>query len=326
VAPRSYSMFVLFTADSSLCRPCGVVRAQLEKVVKEYYRVPERQRSSKPVYFAELKISPSDQEFLQQYDIKHVPLLYYFASGKSQRFPSGLRMSSPDNFNIEESGFGPNQLKEFVNSRSGSRMNVVRGGYQIPFVQPVRAFMPIILGSVFFFASVAVTTGLYKKPMTWYALVVLVYIFSVGGGHFSWITNAPLVVVNRDGAYEFIAGGSRSQYVAEGFFVSATCVGISVLAILIQELPKVLPQKGAQTIVGLGMVAMMITFIVALLILYHFVSYRLPDVSYFTNYRRLFRPTGKCACVGSNFHRLRSSSTLVNALYLTTENAQIPCV
>lgn len=272
-APRSYSMFVLFVAEANYCQMCQPMRAQWTNVAREYAALSSRQKASKPVFFAELKISPSDRQFLEQYHIEHVPILYYFPAGKSRRFPAPLLESSPDNYNAQQLGISANQLKDFVNKRCGSKMKVIKGGYQIPFVEPVKAWMPVILTFVALCAAIAVYSGLYKNPMMWYSLVVLVYIFSVGGGHYSWIHQSPLAAVNQNGFYEFIAGGARSQFVAEGFFVSATCVGISVLVILIQQLPKVIPEKSVQTGVGLLMVGMTIVLIVALLSLYTMVSF-----------------------------------------------------
>lgn len=271
-APRSYHLFVMISADEALCKPCAPVRTHLEKLASDYENLPRNKQSSKPVFFAELKISGQDQEFLMKYGVQHVPLFYAFRAGDSQSFPTQLKEDSPNNYVIQKLGVGPNNLKQFVNSRSGSRMTIVRGGYQIPFVDTVRMFLPIILSIVAMAAGLAVITGAYKSPMLWFGVVVLVYIFSVGGGHYSWIHNTPLAVVNNDGVFEYIASGSRSQYVAEGFFVSVTCVSISVLVILIQELPAVLPNKAGQTIVGSFMVMMTVVAITALLVMYQFVS------------------------------------------------------
>lgn len=283
-APRSYIIFVIFTADQSICKPCGPMRRQIEIIAKDYEKLSDRKKSSKPVFFAEMKISPNDQKFLGKYGIRHVPIFYAFRTGSFRTYPKAIEDKSPDNYPIQEVGIQANPMKEFVNARTGAKFALVRGGYQIPFVQTVRAFMPVILMVVGLSALSAVVTGAYKSPMLWFGVVVLVYIFSVGGGHYSWIHNQPLAVVNKDGITEYIASGSRSQYVAEGFFVSATCVSISVLVILIQELPSVIPNKGGQTMVGLGMMMMTSLAIVALLVTYQFVSF-----SYYCIVSRQFR-------------------------------------
>lgn len=267
-APRSYTVMVMFNAEPSMCRPCGPMLTQLEKVAKEYESLPPKRKSPKPLFFADLKISPSDQQFLAKYGIRHVPILYSFRAGTSRMFPTSLGDNSPDSYPLQQVGIAANQIKDFVNARTASRLTLVRGGYQIPFVQPVRQFMPLIILVVGLSALFCVVTGAYKSPMLWFGLVMLVYIFSVGGGHYSWIHNQPLVVVNKDGITEYVADGSRSQYVAEGFFVSATCVSISVLVILIQELPLVVPNKSGQTICGMGMIMMTLVAIVSLLRMY----------------------------------------------------------
>lgn len=272
-APRSYTIIVMFTAEASMCKPCGPMLQRIEKVAKEYDSLSEKKKSPKPVFFANLKISPSDQQFLAKYAIQHVPIFYAFRAGTSRMFPKSLDENSPDNYPIQQMGIEPNQIKDFVNARTASRLSVVRGGYQIPFVQTVRAFMPLILLIVGLSGLLGVLTGAYKNPMMWFGLVMLVYIFSVGGGHYSWIHNQPLAVVDKNGVLHLIADGSRSQYVAEGFFVSATCVSISVMVILIQELPSVIPYKSGQTVVGMGMIMMTLVAIVSLLWMYHQVSF-----------------------------------------------------
>lgn len=273
-APRSYHIFVLFTADPSMCVPCAPMRKQLQQVAMEYENLSQRKKSSKPTFFAELKISASDQMLLQKYGIRHVPLFYVFQSSSSRIYPTVLRDGALDNYPLQQRGMGANQLKEFVNARVGSKLTVVRGGYPIPFKQKVRDFMPVILMSVALAVVIAIATEAYKNPMVWFGLVVLVYIFSVGGGHFSWIHNTPLAYVNQNGGWQFFANGSRSQYVAEGFFVSATCVSISVLVILIQEMPTVIPNKANQAGCGMVMITMTMMAITTLLVMYQFVSSR----------------------------------------------------
>lgn len=272
-SPRSYSLIVMFSADESICKPCGPMRSHVQSLSEEYHTLPPRRSSSNPVFFVEVKLSQTDQNFLASYGIRHVPLLYHFAAGSSKAYPKILSETSPDNFDLQRNGIAVNPMKKFVNDRTGSAMRVVRGGYEVPFVQTVRQLLPYILVLVFVAASIAAYTGAYKSPMLWFALVVLIYIFSVGGGHYSWIHNTPLVVIDNNGKTQYIAGGNRSQYVAEGFFVSFTCVCISGLVILIQELPSVVPQKSAQNAVGTSMFMMTVCAIGALLALYQSVSH-----------------------------------------------------
>lgn len=273
VVPRSYSLVVMFSADQSFCQPCGQMREQLRLVSKEYNSVPNRKSGKQPTFFAEVKLSASDQSFLATYGIRHVPILYHFPSGKSKQFPKVLGDKSSDYFNLQQLGFSANLMKQFVNERTGSQMRVVRGGYEISFVQTVRQLMPYIFALLGIGVGIVLYTGVYKSPMLWFAVVVVVYIFSVGGGHYSWIHNTPLAVVDKNGRMQYIASGSRSQYVAEGFFVSLTCVCISGLVIAIQELPSVIPQKSGQTAVGLSMFLMTFGAIGALLLLYQTVRY-----------------------------------------------------
>lgn len=270
--PRSYHLIVMFTADQNLCKPCASMRKQVQKLSEEYSTLPARRAAAKPVFFAEVMLSQNDQQFLSAYGVRHVPIFYHFAPGSSKAYPKALSDESSDNFNLQAHGFGVNPMKKFVNDRTGSGLKVVRSGYEVPFVQTVRKLKPYIFTLVAIAAAIALYTGAYKNPMLWFAVVVMVYIFSVGGGHYSWIHNTPLVVIDNNGRTQYISGGNRSQYVAEGFFVSLTCVCISGLVILIQELPSFLPQKSAQSAVGFSMFFMTVCAIAALLALYQMVS------------------------------------------------------
>lgn len=276
-APRSYSLFVMFSADSSLCQPCAATKRIIAMIAKEYYSLPSSKSSSKPVFFAVVNIKTTDQQFLMRYGLRHVPVIYHFGSGKYKKHPKQLEEGSADNYQLR-AGLSANTLREFINSRCGSRLRVVRGNYQIPFVETVHMFMPFILFGLLAVSAVVVYTGAYKSPLLWFAVVMLIYIFSVGGGHYSWIHKTPLAVVNEHGMTEYIARGSRSQYVAEGFFVSATCVSISILVILVQELPSVIPSKHGQRAAGLFFLFLTSVAIMFLLTLYHHVSLQFSNI------------------------------------------------
>lgn len=272
-APRSYNLVVMFTAGADVCQPCKKVSDQFRITSSDYNSANARSKSSKPTFFMEVILSQSEQAFLSAYRIQAIPIIYHFGAGKSKSYPRPLSDTSPDSFNLPQVGYHANAIKAFVNERTGSKMHVVRGGYEIPFVQTVRQLKPYIIVCGAIAALICGLTGAYKNPMLWFGLVVLVYIFSVGGGHYSWIHNTPLAVVDKSGRMQYIAGGSRSQYVAEGFFVSFTCVCISGLVIAIQELPSYIPNKSGQTAVGSMMFFLTVGAIGALLALYQMVSF-----------------------------------------------------
>lgn len=253
-SPRSYSMIVLFVADPSICKPCRPMRQQLEKIAGEYYGGSQRSQASHPVYFASLSIGMEDRQFLGEYGIEHVPILYHFGPGKSQKFPATLQTrTSADSYQVEQSGIGANAMKMFINERTGSRLRAVRGDYTIPFAPVVRQLKPVIFLVVGLLAALSTFMGWYKQPMFWFVCCVIVYMYSIGGGHYTWINNSPFASVNGDGMTQYVADGSRNQYVAEGMFVSLTCGAITVIAISINELPKFVPNKGGQNLIGLSL-------------------------------------------------------------------------
>lgn len=263
---RSYSLFVFFTADPSLCEPCAGMQNAIATVARAYRDLPKRKQSRHPVFFAALKLNPqTDQPFLARYKLERVPLLYHV----SPRTKMPRTLDGIDNYDVMNNGIGGNAIRRFVNSRVGSSLHVVRANEVIQFRATVNKYKPVIGLIGLLLASLVVRYNVYKHSMLWFCLIVAVYIFSVGGGHFSWIHDTPIYKINRDGIPEFIASGARSQFVAEGFFVSVTCVSISALIILIQEMNSWMPYKSMQGMVGLILVAAAYVAISLLLSLYY---------------------------------------------------------
>lgn len=272
VAPRSYSIMLLLSAPPNICKACGNVEKLFTSISKDYKHLPKSSQASKPLFFVLVRITGSEKEFMTLYDLRHIPVIYFMGASNRKTFPKPLSDSSPDSYPFQNFGGRIDTIKQFINDKSGSRLRVVRGGYQIPFVETVRAFKPLIFTMAGSVAFMVFATGAYNKPMLWFALAMLVYIFSVGGGHYSWINKTPFAVVNEQGETEYLAAGSRSQYAAEGFLVSATCVTISVMVIFIRELPSFIPNKNFQLFVGTGLLSMTSIAISLLLVVFHFVS------------------------------------------------------
>jgi hypothetical protein len=267
-SPRSYSLLVLFVADASICKPCAPMRTEFGRAAAEYAKLSTSRQARHPVFFAELKLSLDDRSFLSDYGIEHVPILHRFGPGKSKPYPGVLSSFAGEGLAIEQAGFSLNAIKRFVNSRVRSRLPVVRGDYQIPFASTVRTMMPLIVTAAAAGAALAVFLGWVRRPMFWFGCCVVVYMYSVGGGHYTWINNSPFAVVNADGVPQYVSEGSRNQYVAEGMFVSLTCSAISAIVILINELPHVFSAKNGQTAVGLVLACVVFACITTLLSLY----------------------------------------------------------
>lgn len=267
---RSYSLIVYFTAEAKICEPCSSMHTSVSKIAREYNGLASSRRGKRPVFFASLKLTGSEQDFLQRYGIAQVPLLYHFNS--RNRYPIS-KLSGPDFYDVSNRGFGANSLRQFINERTGSRLPVIRAGYSVPFGATVKSARPFLFICLLFALAAVVHFQAYKIPMFWFCVVVTVYIFSVGGGHFSWIHDTPIYTVDRDGAFEFIAAGARTQYVAEGFLVSITCVLISAFIIAVQELPSIV--KNRTLLGGAGIVFTVMTYVAITLLmgLYHTVRH-----------------------------------------------------
>jgi OST3 / OST6 family, transporter family len=268
-APRSYSLLVLLTADPSMCKPCEVMRREFGDASAGYYKASQSVRSSHPVFFAELKLSLADQTFLAEYGIQHVPVLYHFGPALKNKYPSKLVVPGPSSYDLQGQGIGANPIKTFINARTRSKLPVTRSNYQIPFVSTVRTFLPAIFMTLAAIELTAIYLGWIYQPLFWFACVVVVYMYSVGGGHYSWIHDTAFAVVGQSGDMQYVADGSRNQYVAEGMFVSFTCSTISALIIAINEMPRFISSKNSQTAVGLSLFVLTVASITALLLLYN---------------------------------------------------------
>jgi hypothetical protein len=267
VAPRSYSLIVLFTADQSICKPCAAMRRNFGQVVMDYHSAPRKQQASHRTFFAELKLSVSDQQFLNDYSIQHVPILYHFGRGSRNVYPKALGKDA-DSLNIEEMGSGINAMKSFLNDRLRTRLRVMRTDYKIPFVPYMRSFLPFIGAGALFVVLFALYVGWTNKPFFWFVCCVVVYMYSVGGGHFSWIHDVPFAVVNSDGRTDIVANGSRTQYAAEGMVVAILCSLISTFIILVNELPSQISDTSAQTVTGMLLAFITSALVTALLSLH----------------------------------------------------------
>lgn len=251
-----------------MCKPCAPMGKELRRVAKAYYSLAKREQATHPVFFAEFKLSLDDRKFLADYAVEHVPIFHYFGPVSRRNFPAPLATYRRDTFPVEEVGYGSNAIKAFVNSKVRSRLHVVRGDYQIPFASTVRSLMPALLAIAGAVAAAAVFMGWIHSPMFWFALCVLVYMYSVGGGHYAWINNSPFAVVNSNGHTQYVSDGSRNQYAAEGMFVSITCSAISAIVIGINELPRLIPPGGKQATVGFVLIFVVFACTTTLLGLY----------------------------------------------------------
>lgn len=265
---RPYSLFVLITADPSICPACGKMKADFAAVSGSYYSLPSNLQARHHVFFAELRISTSFRELLSDYGISHVPMLHHFPPGSSKSFPAPLAAAPGASYDMERLGVSKNSFKLFVNAQAGARFPVQRAGYEIPFASRVRSLMPAIATCAGLFAAAAAYSGWMGQPMFWFGVCVLVYMYSLGGGHYTWINDSPFAVVDSQGTTQYVAEGSRNQYVAEGMFVSLACTVISAVLIATNELPRLIPSKGGQTVVGLTMSFLVSIFILMLLGLY----------------------------------------------------------
>lgn len=266
--PRGYSLFVLLTADARLCKACPTLKQILGRIAKEYNTLPSKKQGSYPVFFAALELSQESESIMTDYGVSTVPILYHFAAGKTKKYPSQLRSS--DQY---DGGLHINPIKTFINRKAGSKFRVVRGGYTIPFAPFVRAAVPLITVLFAALGLCVVTWNLYLSPYFWLTVVVGVYMFSLGGGHFSWIHNTPWAVVSQEGVFNWIEqGSSRSQYVAEGFCFAVLCVSIAAIILIIQELPKYVESKSTQRALGWPLIIILYLLVLVLYSLYEFKS------------------------------------------------------
>lgn len=265
---RSYSVMVLMTADPSICKVCAHMKREFTTLAADYYKLPSRLQARHPVFFAELKLSLQNQELLTDYGIEHVPILHHFGPAKAKQFPGKISGFAQNGYEIEKKGVSVNSLKDFVNGQTGARFSVTRGSYEIPFASSVRSMMPGIVTGVALFAATSAYLGWVQQPMFWFGICVMVYLYSLGGGHYTWINNSAFAVVDANGATRYVAEGSRNQHVAEGMLVSLACTVISAVLIVAIELPHLVRSKGGQTIFGLTLAVLVSICITMLLGLY----------------------------------------------------------
>ncbi|KAF8940174.1 oligosaccharyl transferase subunit ost3/OST6, partial [Haplosporangium gracile] len=143
--PRNYSMVVLFTAISPefQCVPCKNFDPEYRLVAAGWSRIPDKSQ----IFFSILDFK-AGQIIFQKFNMNSAPSLLYFpASDSSESSPSF------DRYDFGKSGFQAESFANWINARSGLKIEVQR---PFDFV----AFSLKILGSA---GTLGLTHFLYTR-------------------------------------------------------------------------------------------------------------------------------------------------------------------
>ncbi|KAG9509675.1 Magnesium transporter protein 1 [Fragariocoptes setiger] len=205
--PRNYSFVVMMTALSPH-RGCFICRQAYEEflAVATSYRLSEYQ-DSKRLYFGSVDYDEG-QDVFNLLGLTAAPAFLYFnEQGK---------IRSPDELNIQRSGFSAETIARWLADKTGDVKN-------LKIVRP-----PNYVGLIIFLTMGLATTGILyasrnslaflMNRYNWGFVAVAIVFFMTSGQMWNQIRGAPFMQKTREGI-AWIHAGSSGQYVIETYLV-----------------------------------------------------------------------------------------------------------
>ncbi|KAG0285997.1 oligosaccharyl transferase subunit ost3/OST6 [Linnemannia gamsii] len=206
--PRNYSMVVLFTAISPefQCVPCKNFDPEYRLVAAGWSRIPDKSQ----IFFGILDFK-AGQSVFQKFNMNSAPSLLYFpASDFSESF---------DRYDFGKSGFQAESLANWINVRSGLKIEVKR-----PF--DFLAFSLKIMGAA---GSLGLAHFLYSRggkvirsKYLWASVSLFLIFIFISGHMWNQIRHPPYSMPSRDGRPGFIAPGFQNQFGLETQIIAIT--------------------------------------------------------------------------------------------------------
>ncbi|KAG9071758.1 oligosaccharyl transferase subunit ost3/OST6 [Linnemannia hyalina] len=238
--PRNYSMVVLFTAISPefQCVPCKNFDPEYRLVAAGWFRIPDKSQ----IFFGILDFK-AGQSVFQKFNMNSAPSLLYFPVSDSPE-------SSPsfDRYDFGKSGFQAESFANWVNARSGLKIDVQRPFDFVAFSLKIMGFSGTVGLAHFLF-----TRGgkVIRSKYLWAAV--------------SLIRHPPYSMPSRDGRPGFIAPGFQNQFGLETQIVAITYAVLCGGAIsLMSSIPRIeSPSKQRlAVIIWMGVITVMYSVLI----------------------------------------------------------------
>ncbi|XP_067949253.1 magnesium transporter protein 1-like [Watersipora subatra] len=228
--PRSYSVFVMFTALKSQrgCTVCRQASEEFQVLANSYWTSPEATPS---VYFAMVDYDDASEAF-QSMKLSTAPVFIHFpAKGKPKK---------GDTFEVHRHGFDAEVLQRFITERTGLQFKIRRPPN---YLMNIVVLLSIgLLGALVYIKRDSMDF-LFQKT-TWACIVISFILVMMSGQMWNQIRGAGFAHRDpRTGEVSYIHGSSQGQFVAETYIVMALHGSIAIGFILINEANS---QKGIE--------------------------------------------------------------------------------
>ncbi|KAK4535517.1 hypothetical protein CDCA_CDCA05G1542 [Cyanidium caldarium] len=287
--PRDYAVVLLLSTASQpgACPLCDYVVRQLMPVARAVKRQNERLagRGQLQVFFLLADVGAANQRemiaALSRLGVNVLPTLLYVPPGDGG--DSAVSSTVPFRFEAPPKGDGLDGramaawLLRLANQavptdRRAPPLRITIGGpvYVVPAVRRHWRLCAATLASA---VTAALYSGLHRRRYTWLALVLLLYMFVVGGGH-GWIINGtPLFMWDGERLVWSMGSTSRMKgpsgpnaLAAEGFLEVTKYVVIAALMVALDKLPRRAPRGWSQVAVAAPMLALLTSLLRAVLV------------------------------------------------------------
>jgi hypothetical protein len=183
-----------------------------------------------PVFFVYLSYSEAMAEYFQKFQITNVPFVVFLPASSDTSLKVPQNAGSPDVKHADD------VAALVVKKLKGTAPFAIR-----------RPILPVVLryssiGAALFVLVRYVAPALYRNPfnpMLAFVVAMGVFFLSMSGLVFNLIRTPPWAGAKADGSTDYIQGGSRSQYVVEGFIIAGLMLVIAVCHITINEIGSV---------------------------------------------------------------------------------------
>ncbi|KAF9292925.1 oligosaccharyl transferase subunit ost3/OST6 [Linnemannia elongata] len=252
--PRNYSMVVLFTAISPefQCVPCKNFDPEYRLVAAGWSRIPDKSQ----IFFGILDFK-SGQSVFQKFNMNSAPSLLYFPASD---FPD----SSPsfDRYDFGKSGFQAESFANWINARSGLKIDVQRPFDFVAFSLKIMGFSGTLGLAHFLY-----TRGgkVIRSKYLWAAISLFSIFIFISGHMWNQIRHPPYSMPSRDGRPGFIAPGFQNQFGLETQIVAITYAVLCGGAIsLMSSIPRIeSPSKQRlAVIIWMGIITVMYSVLI----------------------------------------------------------------
>ncbi|KAF4656224.1 tumor suppressor candidate 3 [Perkinsus olseni] len=260
--PKPYHIFIMFTANSGVCKVCPHLERSFDRASLSYYAIGAHHTADvdvddDPVFFGMID-AYSNTELQRLHELKAVPLLVHF-SHKSQltkKKKSGtLAIKAADQFRISKYDHTPEDLLEWMNQKTGREVRVFKTPHE-----RLSSALKMLFGAVLL--VIVGIFGIYSArtwPITCAIVALCIEFVSMSGIFFNILQGMMMQGKDAQGNPEWIMQGMRGQYLGEGLAASFMMITSGVCMLIAVRLPSVKYFQGSKKASSIQLVSVAVS-------------------------------------------------------------------